>query len=251
MKNNQKPLTELTILITRPQHQSKALNELILAAGGKTIVFPTIEIEVLTQQPKLQQLSKKINDYDIAIFVSANAVDHAIPLSLEEKSLTIIAIGPGTATALKKHNVTVDAVPTHYSSEGLLTLPQLANIQQKKIIIFCGENSRPFLRETLRQKGAQVDEAICYRRRRPQTDPQQLQWLMTQAIDHIVVTSLDSLENLFVLFQAYHTRLLQIPLLVISPAMAMQAAQLGFQHVNVALSAADDAVVQALIRQVE
>jgi uroporphyrinogen-III synthase len=251
MKTNHRSLTGLTILITRPQHQSSALNELITTAGGKTIVLPTIIIESTTHHTAFQQIIKNINNYDIAIFVSANAVDNVMPFWQPRKSLTVIAIGPGTATALEKNHIAVDAVPVHFSSEGLLALPNLTQIQHKKIVIFCGENARPLLRDVLTERGANVDAAVTYRRRCPTLDNKQLTSIAAQPIDHIITASRESLENLFSLFQAKHDWLCQIPLLVISPAMALFAKQLGFHTVNIADNASDAAVVQALIRQVE
>lgn len=250
MKNQ--PLAGLTILITRPEHQAHALSELITAAGGKTIVFPTIIIEPTTSHSGLQPLIKKIMNYDIAIFVSANAVDYVAPGWQPPQSLTVIAIGPGTANALEKYQITVHAIPPHFSSDGLLTLPHLMRINHKKIVIFCGENTRPVLRDTLRQRGATVDEAIVYRRRCPTPNNKQLESLIAQPLDVIITTSRESLVNLFSLLPTiHHAWLCQIPLMVISPAMALLAKGMGFHHIIIADNAADATVVQALIRQVE
>ena len=84
------------ILITRPHRQAISLAEKIQAQGGHSIIFPTLEIVPLFPPPLL-------SSGDIAIFVSANAVDYGPPLSPEKFSKQmVIAIGTGTACALQK-----------------------------------------------------------------------------------------------------------------------------------------------------
>lgn len=247
----EKPLAGLTILITRPQHQATALCKLITHAGGNAIALPTIAIESLTNQPNFQYISNKINAYDIAIFVSANAVHSMMSYWPASFTSPVVAIGPGTAAALTAHHIAIHAIPQHFSSEGILNLPLLQQVQHKRIVIFCGENSRPFLRETLIKRGAVVDEAACYRRYSPVIHEEKRQWLIQQPINYIVSTSQESLKNLHLLFQNSSEWLYQIPLLVISPPMALLAQQLGFrQPVIIADDATDGAIVLALLEHI-
>lgn len=251
LNNNHLPLSGLKIVVTRPTHQAKKLCQRIETLGGHPLSFPTIAIESLTQTPHFQQILHKINDYDIAIFVSANAVENTAPLwQPPKKPLTIVAIGPGTAQALTHHGIKVDIIPEQFSSEGILALPIFTQLQHKKIIIFCGEDSRPFLRETLTQRGAVVNETICYRRYCPKLNASQKQQLLSQQIDYIITTSQESLLNLCALLKSELSRIQQIPLVVISPTMHTLASEMGFPQVIIAENATDDAVVQALLRQV-
>jgi len=221
-------LNGLNLLVTRPKHQAQPLCKLIEDNGGNAIVFPTIEIKPL-------RTDVDISNDDIAIFVSANAVC----LNAAPPNLTIVAIGPGTAKELEKNNCRVDFIPDQYNSEGLLVLPILNDVNGKSIVIFCGENSRSLLKDTLQERGAHVKSAICYRRECPATHAN------PGPIDCIISTSQESLTNLVRLLpEAIHK-----PLLVISPAMRGLASQLGFSEVLMASNASDQAILSKLFKK--
>ena len=132
---------------------------------------------------------------------------------------TSIAIGPGTARALQEYHVQDMRVPKSHHSEGILALPILQSIDGAKLAIFCGENTRPLLKNALMERGAIVDEIICYRRRCPDVDVAQtlMDW-QNDGVNLIISTSQESLENLWRLFGNMGGEwLLHTPLLVISP----------------------------------
>lgn len=243
-----KVLSGKTIVITRPAHQAKPLADLITDLGGKPLIFPTLEILGMTHDPSLLAAANAIDQYQFAIFVSANAVHYSLKVIKSLALPTVIAIGPGTAQALQEYGVRVACLPESHHSEGLLALPLLQNIDDKKIAIFCGEKTRPLLKTVLSQRGALVDEIVCYRRRCPNVDiaPVLSLWQAT-GIDLIISTSSESLENLWQLFAKLAADWLRhIPLLVISPRMAEQAKQLGFESVTIAEGASDQAISNAL-----
>lgn len=247
----QKILSNDTIVITRPIHQAGPLAGLIQNLGGKTILFPTLEILPITDNRSVLEAVARLNQYHLALFVSANAVRYALPLCPKPLPMKIIAIGPGTARALHACQVTVDWTPESHRSEGILEAQLLQNVKGKNIAIFCGENSRSLLKDALTQRGATVHEIICYRRRCPVVDSAQTirQWQAAQ-VTLIISTSAESLANLWRLFAKIDSAwLLRIPLLVISPAMAAQAAAWGFQTVITATGASDQAIMASIIRE--
>ena len=139
-------------------------------------------------------------------------------------------------------------MPQSHHSEGILALPVLQNIDGVKIAIFCGENTRPLLKNALIERKAIVDEVICYRRRCPDVNVAQtlMDW-QNDGVNLIISTSQESLENLWRLFGNMGGEwLLHTPLLVISPAMATRAEQFGFRSIIVASGASDEAICTAL-----
>ena len=63
------------IILTRPAAQAQAVARLIEAAGGRALLFPALEIFEHDPPPETHAI---LNDADIAIFISANAVEFGL-----------------------------------------------------------------------------------------------------------------------------------------------------------------------------
>src|SRR3970040_562339 len=75
------------------------------------------------------------------------------------------AIGRGSVKELARFGVTDAMAPLRrFDSEALLELPQLQQMQGKRVVIFRGEGGRELLGDTLAARGARVEYAECYHR---------------------------------------------------------------------------------------
>jgi uroporphyrinogen-III synthase len=240
-----KPLSGLGVLVTRPAHQAGGLIERLQQAGADTFALPVIEIEAITH-PALR------SDYDLMIFISANAVMHGAQLytSASHKP-RIAAIGQATARALRERDIAVNLTPDHaFTSEALLALDTFSpeKISGQRIVIVRGEGGREHLADTLRARGARVDYAEVYRRIQPQTDVRWLQALWEQQrIGLVMVSSNEALENLYHMLEKQRHWLLQTPLLVPGERCHQRATQLDFNFILTASSASDDAMMQTIL----
>ncbi len=258
---NAKPqrLKGLKVMVTRPAHQADKLCQLITAQGGEVILLPAMAIEYFSvqQNPVLKNNLDSLIQQNMAIFVSPNAVQ-AVALLMQEGALawppdlTIAAVGASTASALNALGLAVTVVPAaQFNSEGLLALPALQTVQGKRIILFRGEGGRELLSQALQERGAQLTEAVVYRRVLPALDiTHQLPVWQAGGLDIIVCTSNTSIQNLITIIgkSARHW-LLNMPLLVISERMALFAQTAGFVKApHVADNAADAAIVEALLK---
>jgi uroporphyrinogen-III synthase len=68
-------LANTRVLVTRPAHQADRLARLIISHGGEPIRFPTVEILDPRDRAALFALIDRLHEFDMAIFISANAVD--------------------------------------------------------------------------------------------------------------------------------------------------------------------------------
>jgi uroporphyrinogen-III synthase len=247
----ERPLAGLRVLVTRPAHQAERLAALLEAQGAEAVRFPTIEIAPPQDLRALEQLIDRLDEFDVAIFVSANAVDKAIPLIRARRAdlparLQVACVGSATASALARLGIKGVSTPTsQYDSESLLALPLLAAVQGKRIVIFRGQSGRELLGDTLRTRGAQVEYAECYRRVAPTADPTPL---LRHWVDVVTATSVEGLTNLFAMLGAAgHERLRRTPVMVVSERMAQTCRELGFgRPAIIARSAGDEAIVQTL-----
>ncbi len=232
-----KPLTGRGIVVTRPAHQAARLAELIRAAGGTPILFPAIEIAAVNDPRPLNALIDRLEQFDLAIFVSPNAAGQAMNLIRARRALPprlkFAAIGRASVRELEKFGVTEVIAPAHFDSEALLELPELNNVAGRRIVIFRGEGGREVLGETLTARGAIVEYAECYRRGRSQAEPAPLlaAWARNE-LDAVVVTSSEGLRNFFELVGPPGQReLVKTPVFVPHPRIEGTARELGLAKV--------------------
>ena len=243
-----------TVVVTRPTHQAGNLCGLIEAAGGQVIIFPVLAIAAPQDPQAVVAVLQRLAQFDLAVFISPNAVDYGLRYAAQvgglPAHLQIAAVGAGTARALQTAGHPPTLVPEHdFNSEALLALAALQQVAGKKVVIFRGEGGREHLADTLRSRGAQVEYVQVYRREKPPVDRAVLldAWVRN-GISAIVVTSNESLQNLFDLVgsegQAY---LRDTQLVVVSERAVELARRLGVQRTPVvAERAGDDAIVAAL-----
>ncbi len=242
-------LAGVGVLVTRPVRQAVGLVHALAAVEATTIVFPAIVIGPPRDAASLVRAHAALESYDFAIFVSANAALHGVPTAAAwPRALRVFATGPGTAAALAAVGLAAASVPsTTYDSEGLLALPELAAVQEKRIVIFRGEGGRDHLARTLRARGAHVDYAECYRRAPPTSDTGELIAAIDAGRIHATtLTSREALDNLCrVLPAPARTRLARAPLFVPHPVIAAHARGAGF--VAIVTAPGDDGLVCGLL----
>jgi len=191
------------VLVTRPRELAQGLAKRVADAGGRAILFPAIEIEPLPQ-------SGPVGRYDMVVFVSPSAVRHGSRwVGAGHKAL---AVGAGTAHEIKKYRQDVIFPASGADSEALLDLPELAQLSGQQVLIVRGQGGRSLLGDTLRERGARVEYAECYRRVRPRADAARL---LAAWVDAVTVNSGEALQNLVALLGAEgQQRLRDTPLFV-------------------------------------
>lgn len=243
---------EFSVVVTRPAGQADALCKKLEQQGSKVLRFPVIEIQPAINPQNLKAILSKLEDYDLAIFISANAVECGLSAVQHPwpASVPIAAIGQATAKALKQKGLTTNLLaPKPYNSESLLKLPELKTMDSQRIIVFRGVGGRETLARTLRERGAKVEYAECYRRSRPQSNAQVLDqaWEQKQTL-LFVVTSNQGLQNLYdMVGSARQKNLLASLLVVMSERNLKKAKDLGFSQTPLlADTASDDGILKAI-----
>jgi len=226
------------IVVTRPREQAGRLVALLEAEGARALVFPALEIADPADPDAALRIVERLGQYDLAVFVSPTAVDRAFRLVRAwPAGLRAAALGQGSARELARRGVRETIVPEHGAdSESLLALPQLAQVDGMRVVVFRGEGGRALLGETLRSRGAQVEYAEVYRRIRPQADPAPLldAWKKNE-VDAVTVTSAAALRNFAgMLGESGMAALRATPLFAGHERVAAQARRLEVREVLVA-----------------
>lgn len=250
----QASLAGKTIVVTRPLAQAAPLAEAIAALGGQPLVFPLLEISPAADPQPLQAAAARIGDYRLAIFISPNAVDYALPAILQHgpwpAGLIPAAVGQGTVKVLAAQGVTGCIAPSErFDSESLLALPALAaeRVAGRRIAIFRGDGGRELLADTLRERGATVDCIPCYRRSGPSQGVLPLldSW-RKGTLAALTVSSSEGLRYLFDLLDAEgRVFLAHTPVFVPHARIAENARALGLRRVELT-APADAGILDAL-----
>lgn len=232
--NKQQTLNGLRILNTRPKEQAAALSCLLKQHGARVTELPMLTIQPIRKN-WLKELPS-LTHFEQAIFISPNAVSYffsKISQTTWPLTLKTIAIGLGTAEALTKHHIAVDAIPTEFNSQGLLTLPALQHVSHQSILLIKGVGGLTLIPDTLRERGASVTELSIYHRGVPKINLKRIDDLWQRdAIDMIVITSQEALNNLLISFGIEKRAwLCSKPFLVLSPRLAKAAADCGIKTV--------------------
>lgn len=247
------PLQGMGIVVTRPAHQARHLAQLIEGAGGEAILFPVLEILDTADVHPLNALIAQLDTFDVAIFISPNAVSKAMNLIRAQRELpahlSIAAIGRGSKKELERCGVQqVIMPPRQFDSEGLLELPQFQDMSGKRVVIFRGEGGREMLGDSLTARGAQVEYAECYRRGKPDIDAAPLlhRWARGE-VQAVTVTSSETLHNLFDLLGKLGQQWLKkTPLFAPHARIAAAARNLGLEQVT-ETPAGDDGLWMGII----
>ncbi|MBI3375743.1 MAG: uroporphyrinogen-III synthase [Betaproteobacteria bacterium] len=243
------------MVVTRPRAQATGLATAIEREGGTALVYPAVEICDIDDLRPLHAIIDRLNAFDLAVFVSPNAVRMALKLVLARRAtgwprhLRVAAIGPGSRRELEQQGVSgVIAPHGRADSESLLAVLEGEAQSIARLVIFRGEGGREMLAEALLARGMQVEYAECYRRVRPQLDAAPLLAAWARGEVHAVsVSSAEGLGNFFALIgSAGQAWLRRTPLFVPHARVAGEAAQLGAGTVRVS-GPGDAEVLAALV----
>jgi len=233
------------IVVTRPAGQADSLAGMIEARGGRALVFPVLEIRDVDDVRPLLDVIGRLDAFDLAVFISPNAVNKAMNLILAHRTwpraLRAATIGRESEKQLRRYGVAHTIAPQGRSdSEALLAMPELEPMAGKRIVIFRGDGGRELLGDTLVARGAVIEYAECYRRARPVADvaPLLTAWARGE-LDAVTVTSSEGLANLFDMVGKLGQQWLRrTPLFAPHERIAANARALGLE--KVVLTAAGD-----------
>ncbi len=224
--------TRLWLTRTQPGADRQARD--LRSAGYQVLAAPVLEVATIAA-------AAPAHAPDIVIFLSEHAVNCAADLTFCDGAV-VLAIGARTQQVLQSFGI--DArVPAEERSEGLLQMPELAQLQGLQVLVVAGQDGRGVLEAELAARGAQVSSYRCYRRVAV-ADPA----VEVADVDGIVVASGDGLQAV-ARFWLKAGGSVNIPLLVPSARVAELARQQGFTRV-LECAGADSRAILSMLQQI-
>lgn len=247
------------VWVTRPARQAAGLCALIAARQGVAVKMPALAILPAREGLSLPAQARRLQESDIVVFISRNAVVYAQALFPQLGAMlqgkTVCAVGRATAATLADLGVADALKAGAGGAEALLQLPALsgARAQGKRVLIARGRGGREQLRDGLAARGAEVAYLEVYRRAKPAVSQAVMEraW-RDETPDAVVVTSLAGLNNLIEMTPASaQARLRETALVVMSERIERQAVAHGFFRVAAAADNSDAGLASALVKMNE
>ena len=258
MPDSSQALANLVVLVTRPAHQAEALRQILTRMGAEVVQHALLNIAPPADSNSAQRALARVEDADIVIFTSTNAVRAAL-MTLPQFAASlhrpqVACLGMGTARELQKLAIVPDIMPTvGNTSEHLLALDEMSGlrVEGRRIIILKGDGGRSMLFESLSDRGAQVEVINVYRRELVGDGLQQVFESTDSAkpakVDIAIVSSGEALQRMCEVVT--HEHLLDLALVLPSDRVVEQAIALGLRGpFEVPGQVNDGAFAQAAIR---
>ena len=240
------------VVLTRPRRDAERLAAALSAAGFRPFVFPALALEPVARTPALEAALAGLPRASVAIFVSANAVEHGLAAARAvgpwPAQLRVAGIGDATAAALRNSGFAQVISPRErHDSDALLDLAELQSVRDEAIIVFRGEGGRERIRDVLESRGARVTYAECYRRVRPPSDaaPLVAAWRRGE-VQAVSALSTETLENFLMLLGEAAVPLAASTTLFV-PHEAIAASQPAKAFSSIRIAPADSAGLAAAL----
>lgn len=250
------PLAGTRILITRAREQASSFAQLLEAAGAEVVEFPTINFAPPENWAPLDAAIGRLREYQWIILTSANGVRFfwerlqvAGGDARDLFGITVCAIGPATAAALRSRGIRADRVPAEFRAESLVEAIGTDRIHGSRVLLARAAEAREVIPEELTSRGAQVDVVPVYRTVKASPDTEALRLLREGKIHAVTFTSSSTVKNFFDLLGEETKALLNgLVVAVIGPITAESAARYGVDcHVmpeSYTIPALTEAIVQ-------
>ena len=248
--NDQSTLRGRMVVITRPAGSAAALVRSVRARGGQPFLLPGLSLRGASDVVAARASLLLALGADLLIFSSPAAVRHAAALTPLSTTASVLAVGQGTAAALRRHGIARPLAPSRQDSEGLLGLAALRDLRGRDVALIGAAGGRGLLRTQLAERGARLREVHVYQRLPPRLDRRHIgPLLQLPATACVLLSSVEALQHLRRLLPApAFARLCAATAVVSSERLAEAARQAGFPHIKLAASALTDDLLQAAAR---
>ncbi len=250
----QRPLAGRSILVTRPREQSRMLCERLRGLGARAVAVPTIDILPPAPGGPLDQALRRLTQYDWVIVTSANGaracIARAGALGVDLRPFPRplwAAIGPATAAVLRRAGIDVAMTPSRYLTEAVAA--ELPEISGRRILLPRTDAAPPELSESLKQRGAIIDEIAAYRTvvGPSRVAPRLRRLFESGSVDTVLFTSASTVRGLIRMLGDGRSALDRVTIACIGPVTADAALEAGLRPAVVAREHTIDGLIHALL----
>jgi uroporphyrinogen-III synthase len=233
----------LRIWVTRDQRSIAASLSALRNAGAICMAQPLLKLRTIAASDK-HFLSAMAKSGDAKMWIvssskAAQALKHRNAQLFAHHQPHFVAVGPATAHALRMLGAKLVTFPQiSEGTEAVLQLDCLQNVAGKQIAIANAPDGRDQICNSLRERGAIVHAVPVYRRTALKPGVAFDNWInQGLAPPFVWIASTAAIRALAQYLEHFQWPMADWPLLVVSHRLALNARQLGFQHVDMLDSA--------------
>jgi len=221
------------VLLTRQKSFLGNTAKVLERLDYQPIHLPTIRIEPRSNSESAA-LFESLDDYTDILFVSRNAVEVGMSMITERGAFPAKAraLTVGAETAKQLYGYGIDAMfpETGSGIKALLDVSQLADLSGRNILVLRGKIGLDWPSLEMRQRGAEVNEAIMYDQLVPSSGEARLESIlnMHRDLEGVFAHSVQGVVNLIQLAGEKADRLLNATLVAGSVRISDMAKELGW-----------------------
>ncbi len=213
-----RPLSGLTVMVTRGEGQAGTLSEKLKKLGAFVISLPLIKILKDGEgidKTKIDNALKNIKKYDYLVFTSANAVSaffgRYFSKGMDVRALTgkkIVSVGKVSSSELLKYGILPDIVPSESSQTGIIDVLKNTGLKGKKILFPQALEINEDLPEFFKSKGADIENLPVYETVVPEESKEAMKEIFSSVKKtgkNIGLPDNLDLKNLLITFTSYST----------------------------------------------
>jgi len=240
------------VLVTRTESAGENLAEKVAETGTDVLHCAPFALEPPENAREVASQLMALLPADLVVITSQEGVRRSVEL-VGAKSFArslVVVPGEGTAHLARELGFANVIYPSrHGTSEAMLALPELREVDGLNVLILAAEGGRGLMGRVLEDRGAAVDRIHVYRRIR-QAMPEGMEHKVREAGS--VITLAASWEAVAGLCEALTDDLLQLikagALIAPSRRVAERAESIGFSHCMIAAGADDESMLKELRR---
>lgn len=238
------------VLVTRTESAGKALADKVSDLGMIAVHCAPFALEPPENAAEVAAQLEALLPADLVIITSQEGVRRSAELVGAQRFARSLVVVPGEGTARLARDLGFENViypSRHGTSEAMLALPELKEVDGLSVLVLAAEGGRGLMGRVLEQRGAVVDRIHVYRRIR-QPMPEGLVEAVRGAIR--IFTLAASWEAVAGLCESIDDDVLDLiksgVLIAPSRRIADRSAAIGFSRCTVAGGADDDSMLAEL-----
>lgn len=261
-----RPLFGKRVLVLRPRDQAAGVVKRIRERGGEPILWPAIKIVSPANPEPMQELVRKLDDYDLVVLTSENSVEKLFQAIAAENldarafgRAKIAAVGSATMATLGRFGLRADIVPEDFHGDGLadaiLTNPfvaqRLSSGTPLRVAFPRARVAREVLPEKLQAAGCDVTLVVAYETKKagPDKHAELVKFFEEKRIDIVLLSASSTADALAEALGSRQSELLQGVLIAsIGDVTTATAQKRGFDVRVTASTSTMDGLIDAVER---